>query len=262
METLLIQANAKINLDLRILRKLPNGYHQIKSTFQSIDLADFLLFEKSKKDNLTGAIICPESQDIIFRAKNLLEKTINKKLPCRIHLHKAIPIAAGLGGGSADAAAAIVALNEIYNLNLSRKELVKIGAEVGADVPFFFYGGTCKIGGIGEKVSKTKKTISNFFVLFRPHKRLETKEMYRLHDKTGKTFFELAKEICPEIKRLERYLQKFPIKEFNLSGSGPTVFAGVNDYELAQKITEGYQDFNGDIFICHPQEKALDIIES
>jgi len=295
METLLIQANAKINLDLRILRKLPNGYHQIKSTFQSIDLADFLLFEKSKKDNLTGAIIypseakakrtafssspslllrkssvgkeerkffdCPESQNIIFRAKNLLEKTINKKLPCRIHLHKAIPIAAGLGGGSADAAATIVALNEIYNLNLPRKELVKIGVEVGADIPFFFYGGTCKIGGIGEKVSKIEKTISNFFVLFRPHKRLETKEMYRLYDKTRKTFFELAKEICPEIKKLERYLQKFPIKEFNLSGSGPTVFAGVNDYELAQKITEGYQDFNGDIFICHPQNKALDIIE-
>ncbi len=273
METLLIQANAKINLDLRILRKLPNGYHQIKSTFQSINLADFLLFEKSKKDNLTGAIIYPseakgkeerkffdrpESQDIIFRAKNLLEKTLNKKLPCRIHLHKAIPIAAGLGGGSADAAATLLALNLLYKLNLGRKKLIQIGLMVGADIPFFFYGGTCQVEGIGEKITPIKKKLPKFFVLFRPHKRIETKKMYEFYDKTGRDFLILAKEICPDILKIENYLKKFKL-ETKLSGSGPTVFCETNNYETAKKITENYQRFNGDIFICRPQKEALKI---
>jgi len=121
MASILIQANAKINLDLKILGKLPNGFHQIESTFQSINLSDFLTFEKSKQDNFSGAIICPESQNIIFRAKKILEKVLNKKLPCQIHLQKSIPIAAGLGGGSADAAATLLGLNFLYHLKLSKK---------------------------------------------------------------------------------------------------------------------------------------------
>ncbi|OIO40102.1 4-(cytidine 5'-diphospho)-2-C-methyl-D-erythritol kinase [Candidatus Pacearchaeota archaeon CG1_02_31_27] len=261
MKSILFQANAKINLYLKILRKRSDGFHQIESIFQSIDLSDFLIFEKSKKDSLTGAVICPESQNIIFKAKKILEKTLNKKLPCRIHLQKTIPIAAGLGGGSADAAATLMALNLLYNLNLSRKKLVEIGVKIGADVPFFFYGGTCKVGGIGEIVTPVRQRIPKFFVIFRPHKRIETKKMYELYDKTGKNFLELAREIYPEIKKLEKYLKNFCPKKFGLSGSGPTMFCGVNNYKLAQKIAEGYRNFNGDIFICRPQSKALDIIK-
>lgn len=257
---ILIQSNAKINLNFEIIGKRPDGYHKIESVFQSIDLADFLFFEKSRKDILTGGIIRPESQNIIFKAKNFLEKILNKKLACRIHLHKAIPIAAGLGGGSANAAATLFALNRLYKLNLSQERLAEIGLKIGADVPFFFFGGTCRVTGIGEKIVKIKKSVSKFFVLFQPHKRLETKNMYKLYDETGKDFFTLAKEICPDIKKLEKYLKNFPVKEFGLSGSGPTVFAGVSNYELAKKITEGHQDFNGDVFICRPKDRALDVI--
>jgi len=260
MASILIQANAKINLDLRILQRLPNGYHQIKSIFQSIDLSDFLLFEKPKSDQFTGAIICPEAENIILKAKKSLEKILGKSLPCRIHLQKSIPIAAGLGGGSADAAATLQGLNLLYNLKLSKKDLVKIGTGIGADVPFFFYGGTCKVEGVGERVSLIKQKLPKFFVIFRPHKRIETKKMYELYDKTGESFLEINREICPEIKKLERYLEKFSLKP-GLSGSGPTIFCGLNNYKLAQKIADGYSDFNGDIFICHPQKRALDIIE-
>jgi len=259
MGTILIQASAKLNLDLKILGKRPDGYHEIESTFQSIDLSDFLLFEKSRKDYFTGGIICSESENIILKAKKILEKALNKKLPCQIHLQKLIPIAAGLGGGSADAAATLVALNKLYNLNLSREELVKIGVKVGADVPFFFYGGTCKVKGIGEKVATIKQKLPKFFVLFRPHKRIETKKMYELYDKTGKNFLALAKEICPEAEKLEKYLNRFKIKP-KLTGKGPTMFCGVNSYKLAKEITENYPDFNGDIFICRPQKKALKIL--
>ncbi len=260
METILIQANAKINLNLEILNKLPTGFHQIKSVFQSINLSDFLLLEKSKKDNFTGAVICSEAENIIFKAKKSLEKNLGKSLPCQIHLQKSIPISAGLGGGSADAAATLVGLNSLYNLKLSKKELGKIGVKVGADLPFFFYGGTCRVEGIGEKITPIKRSLPKLFLLFRPHKRLETKMMYELYDKTGKDFFTLAKELCPEIKNLENHLAKFKIK-LKLSGSGPTVFGEVNNYKLAKKIIENYQDFNGDIFICRPENKAIKIFK-
>ncbi len=258
MATILIQANAKLNLDLKILGKRFDGYHLIKSIFQSIDLSDFLLIEKSKKDNFTGAIICPESQNIIFKAKRILEKTLNKKLPCQIHLQKTIPIAAGLGGGSVDAAATLQGLNLLYNLGLSKDDLVKIGVKIGADIPFFFYGGTCKIEGIGERVSPIKQKSPKFFVLFRPHKRIETKKMYELYDKTGKSFLEINRELCPGVKEIEKYFAKFKL-EAKLSGSGPTMFCKINSYKLAKKVAENYPKFNGDIFICRPQKTALKI---
>lgn len=260
MATILIQANAKLNLDLKILGKRPDGYHQIESIFQSIDLSDFLLVAGSKGDNFTGAIICPEYQNIIFKAKRILEKTLNRKLPCQIHLQKTIPIAAGLGGGSSDAAATLQGLNLLYNLGLSKDDLVKIGMKIGADIPFFFYGGTCKVEGIGEIVTPIKKRLPKFFILFRPHKRIETKKMYELYDKTGESFLEINRDLCPGIKELEKYFAKFKLKA-RLSGSGPTMFCEINNYKLAKEITEGYQDFNGDIFICRPEKTALKIIE-
>jgi len=212
-----------------------------------------------KKNQITGAIVCPNSQNIIFKAKQTLEKTLRKALPCRIHLQKTIPIAAGLGGGSADAAATFLALNLLYNLNLSKKELAEIGVKIGADVPFFFYGGTCKVKGIGEIITPVKKKLPKFFLIFRPHKRIETKKMYELYDKTGKSFLELNREICPDIKKLEKYLSKFGVKP-KLTGKGPTMSCGINSYKLAKEITENYLDFNGDIFICQPQNKALEIL--
>jgi len=259
MASVLIQANAKINLDFKILGKRPDGFHQIESTFQSIDLSNFLLFEKSKKTQITGGIVCPEFQNIIFKAKGVLEKDLKKKLPCKIHLQKSIPIASGLGGGSADAAATLFGLNLLYNLKLSKKDLAKIGVKIGADVPFFFYGGTCKVEGIGEKVTLIKQKLPKFFLIFRPHKRLETKKMYELYDKTGKNFLALVREICPEIEKLEKYFSKFGLKP-KLSGSGPTMFCGVGNYELAKKVSENYPNFNGDIFICRPQKEGMKIL--
>lgn len=260
MESVLIQANSKINIDFKIVGKRPDNYHEIKSVFQSIDLADFVLIEKSKRDQISGAMVCPDDQNIILKAKRLLEKSLNKKLLCQIHLQKSIPISAGLGGGSADAAATLVGLNLLYNLKLTKKELAEIGIKVGADLPFFFYGGTCKVEGIGEKITPIKRNLPKLFLLFRPHKRLETKMMYELYDKTGKDFFTLAKELCPEIKKIENHFAKFKIR-LKLSGSGPTVFGEINNYKLVKKIIENYQGFNGDIFICRPENKAIKILK-
>lgn len=256
--SIIIQANAKINLNFNILKTRTDGYHEIDSIVQSIDLPDFLFFSKNKQTQITGAIVCPNNQNIILKAQKLLERMVNKKLPCKIHLVKSIPISAGLGGGSADAAATLTALNLLYNLKFSKNKLAKIGVKIGADIPFFLYGGTCRVGGIGEKVTTTKVKVPNFFVLFRPHKRIETKMMYELYDKTGNNFLEICKTICPDIEKLEKYFDKFNLRLY-LSGSGPTVFCKTNNYRLAKIIAEGYKDFNGDIFICQPQKEALRI---
>lgn len=260
MKSILIQTNAKINLNFKISGKRPDGYHNIESTFQSIDLADFVSIEKAK-NYFSGGIICPEPENIILKAKNLLEKTVKKELPCQIHLQKVIPISAGLGGGSADAAATLIGLNLLYNLDLNKGKLAKIGIKIGADVPFFLYGGTCQVSGRGERIKPIKIRVPKFFVLFRPHKRIETKMMYKLHDKTGKDFLTICESICPDIKKLKKYFGKFGL-EPHLSGSGPTVFCQVNDYQLVKKITEGYPQFNGDIFICHPQKEAVKIVRT
>jgi 4-diphosphocytidyl-2C-methyl-D-erythritol kinase len=257
---ILVEANAKINLELRILGKRPDGYHNIESVFQSISLSDFLFLEKVKKDEFSGAINCPAEEEIILKAKKVLETAVGKKLSCWIHLHKAIPIAAGLGGGSADAAATLVGLNKLYQLKLTDKELIKIATKVGSDVPVFIVGGTCQVFQPGETVKPIKRKISEFLVIFRPHKRLDTPKMYQLHDQTGKTFFELAKEICPDINVLEEKIKKFSIQEFGLSGKGPTIFCGAKNYQLAKEISECYPAFNGDIFICQPTKKAIHII--
>lgn len=168
-----------------------------------------------------------------------------------------MPVSAGLGGGSADAAATLMGLNLLYNLNLSQEKLIEIGIKTGSDVPFSFHGGTCKVEGIGEKITRIKQPISKFFVLFRPHKRIETKKMYELYNQTGKDFLTLNKEICPAVEVVEKYLNNFTIERQGLSGSGPTFFCGVNDYNIAKEIAEGLEDFNGDIFICHPADEAL-----
>ncbi len=259
MEKLLIQANGKINLDFKVLNKREDGYHNIESTFQSINLSDFLIFEKFNSNELTGAEICPGSEDLIYQAKKLLEEKVGKKLPAKIHLQKTIPVAAGFGGGSADAAATLFGLNLIYNLDLSKEELAEIGVEIGADVPFFFYGGTCQVKGIGEKISKIKKKLPKFFVIFRPHKRVETEKVYNMYDETGERFPVIAEKICPEIGVLKKYFSKFDL-EMKLTGSGPSVFCETDKYSIAKKVAGDYPEFNGDIFICHPQNKALKVL--
>jgi len=260
---MLIQANAKLNLSFKILGKLPSGYHQIESIMQSIDLADFLYFKRAKKTYLTGSIVCEEENQLILKAKGILEETSGRKLPCQIHLQKSIPISAGLGGGSCDAAATLVALNKLYNLNFSKEKLRKLAIKIGSDVPFFLYGGRCKVEGIGEKVTPIRKLqskdeySSNFYVIARPHKRIETKMMYELYKKTGKSFLKLAQEICPDVEKLYNFFKKFEPKQVNLSGSGPTVFCGVDNYESAQNIVKELGSFNGDVFISRPQKRAI-----
>jgi len=262
MKKIFCEANAKINLTFKILGKSNSGFHYINSIIQSINLTDYLIFEKSKKFQFTGNCISPLKENLILKAKKEMEKNLNRKFSFNVHLQKTIPISAGLGGGSSDAAGTIFAINKLFNLNLSKKKLAEIGFKVGCDVPFFIYGGKCKVEGFGEKITPLSlKNKSNFYLILRPHKRLETKKIYFLYDKTGKNFFEIASNLCPDVKLVYQDLLKFQPVEIGMSGSGPSLFAGFKNYKETLEAAEKFNNFNGDIYITKPTKNAIIIKE-
>lgn len=260
---MIIKSYAKINLEFKILDKLPNGYHNIYSIFQAVDIYDLITIEKIDKGfELSGAIVSSLEDNLIIKAKKSLEKFVGQKLPSKIHLIKSLPISAGLGGGSSNAAAILVGLNDLFDLGLNKSNLIDIGKELGADIPFFIAGyGTAEVEGIGEKIKPIERTLSTYYVLARPHKRINTKEMYQRHDETGKSFFEIAIEIWPDVEKMYNYLSGIS-KDAGMSGSGPTIFAGFNSFDDAKDAIEkfGVMEFNGDFFISRPISETYKIL--
>ena len=265
MDKIEIRAYAKINLTLEILDKLSNGYHEINSIFQAIDLHDTLLIFKTKDGFcLDGSVNCHDGDNLITKAREKTEYFVERSLPCRIHLSKNIPESAGLGGGSSDAAATLIGLNNLFKLNLNLKQLSRIGAQIGKDVPFFIYNvGTALVKGIGEKIKESNRNPSNFYVLAKPNQGISTSEIYSLFDQynKSKSFYELAQKICPSIKKLYSYFSPIS-KECAMSGTGPTIFAGFDSYEDALEAKNNFNDaaFKGDFYICKPSKKTYEIV--
>jgi len=241
MNLIELNAYAKINLILEIIKKLPSGYHEIRSVFQAVNFHDVVSI--SKEDDgflLTGSFICPKEENLVTKIKEGLEYYVKRELPCKINLVKSIPLSAGLGGGSSDAAATLIGLNNLYELGLTKEKLFEIALGVGSDIPYFISNqGTALVEGVGERVSPYKSELSKFYVLIRPHMRIKTSEMYKLHDETKKSFFELAKNICPDISRIYEYFSDVS-KQCGMSGSGPTMFAGFDSYDT---LTETVNNF-------------------
>lgn len=217
---MIINAPAKLNLTFEITGRREDGYHYIKSVMQTVDIYDRLEIVPWITLELTGAMVAPPGSNIITRAVWTLQGFAGRKLPCRIHLDKAIPIGAGMGGGSSDAAAVIYALNQLYDLGLCVHDLLKVGAQVGADVPFFLVGGKCLVEGIGEKVTPLDPDEGRFlYLIFRPHRRLSSREAYEEYDRTGKTFDQMAREKCPQLEKVFHFF-----REATVSGKGPTAW--------------------------------------
>lgn len=145
-----VVAPAKINLGLEILGRRPDGYHQIITILQAIDLADVLRFEPAEELSLTCEGLASDDSNLVLRAARLLRAEAGVRRGAAIRLEKAIPIAAGLGGGSSDAAATLRSLNDLWCLGACDDELAALAVRLGADVPFFLRGGTQLASGIGE----------------------------------------------------------------------------------------------------------------
>lgn len=268
MKEIVMESYGKINLGLDILYKREDNYHEIKTIMQQISLSDTLIIREIKEDielDCNNKELPLDSTNLVYRAwKKIQEKTgINRGI--QINIHKRIPIAAGLAGGSSNAAAVLKGLNELWNVGLSEKELREIGVEIGADVPYCIMGGTALAEGIGEKLTKLRPFRGKNLLLINPGIGVSTTEVYnslRLEKQprmdikriissiekddiksVAESITNIMEEVViernPIISEIKKDMLKYGALGSLMSGSGPTVFGLFDDLaqlELSEKI--------------------------
>lgn len=187
-----VNANAKINLYLDVVGRRENGYHDIESVMQSVSLHDTVTVEFIHSSNKTITLSCSDAslprdeKNLAYRAAlRLLEKASVQSYNVNIHIEKRIPVAAGLAGGSADAAATLKALNSLFPSPLSTDALCELGASLGADIPFIIKGGTMTARGIGEILEPCPSLANVVILIVRPKESVSTAEAYRKIDENG-----------------------------------------------------------------------------
>lgn len=255
-------APAKVNLFLDVLNKRADGYHDLGTVFQTLDMGDFLSAEKNSSGEITLSYNVsqdyPVEKDLVFRAAKLLQETTNTSCGAKLYLEKLMPLGAGLGGGSADAAAALRLLNRIWENNLSCEELEKLGAKLGADVPFLVQGGTAFAEGIGEILTPTSVEFPKAVLVATPHCAVPTKDAYAGVVPSGENrwnafksnwngtlsfeFYNKFEESVfpkyPIIQDLKNKLEKSGAFKTLMSGSGASVFALFDSKTLAETALE------------------------
>jgi 4-diphosphocytidyl-2-C-methyl-D-erythritol kinase len=187
MGGVLLRACAKVNYALEVRGLRGDGYHEISSVLQSVSLADELEIERSREGfelffEPEGVEIGPLEENTVYKAWALLWEVSGHELPTRIRLHKKIPAGAGLGGGSADAAAVLVGMNELFGLGLDAKKLRTIGTRIGADVPFCLSGGTALAQGVGEILTPLPAPPTHRLLIAKPERGADTGGIYRAYD--------------------------------------------------------------------------------
>ncbi len=261
-------APAKINLFLRVLRKRPDGYHDIVSLMQKITIFDELIFTPRPR----GIVLqCPNSDlpvsedNLVIRAAKTIFSHTGYSSGVEIILTKNIPVAAGLGGGSSDAATTLLTLNEMCRLGLEKTELMKMGAKLGADIPFFIFGNSAFATGIGDELEAWENPLKLNIVLINPCFSLPTKLVYEsLNLRLTKErinysiprFLELSDIIRemhndletaslrmhPGLMDIQQLLLRHGALSAMMSGSGPTVFGIFSDENTAKKAAEVIND--------------------
>lgn len=252
MQHLTLPAPAKLNLFLHILGRREDGYHNIQTVYQFVDFSDVLSFHLLKKPQIK---LTPElynvshKKNLIIKAVKQLQKTTGCRLGVNITLNKKLPIGAGLGGGSSDAATTLVALNRLWKLNLSLDELAKLGITLGGDVPVFIYGHAAWAEGIGDQLTPIILPEPWYLLLIPPYQ-VETRKMYNDPRLTrdsaalkitgyrpgdGHNDFEtLVRLDYPEIAKALDWLKG--VTTARMSGSGGVVFGQFDTREEASRI--------------------------
>ncbi len=292
MNTLTVKCSAKINLALDVTGKLPNGYHTIESVFQTVGLYDEISVTLVPERETTVSCDVPEmfgksdeipcdERNIAFKAAKLFFETTGLEGGCNIHIVKGIPSQAGMGGGSTDAAAVLYALNTLTKAGLSSKALAEIGAKLGADVPFFFTGGTAYVSGIGEKitpiadysgkilvVAKGKEGVStavaygNIDSLVSPS-HPQTAELVRAIENNEsdayKYFGNLFEEAVnlEEVSHIKSVMTDCGALSALMTGSGSAVFGLFESIETAEKCSEILADKGYFSAVCHTVNKSF-----
>ena len=267
-----------------ILGKRSDGYHDVEMILQSIALADTIELSKIDRNvkleiisEITGAETLPlDENNLIVKAAKLMIKTYKINSGVFIRLTKKIPIAAGLAGGSTDAAAVIRGMNELFNLHLTTDELCEVAAQIGSDVPFCVVGGTCLAYGRGEKLKRLSDLQNIPIVLVKPRGAIPTAWAYKTYDSDKSDEHPNNSEICEAInisdyeavaELMFNVLERVAIKKYSaintikeklfesgaigamMSGSGPTVFGIAKTQNEAKKIADSFKDSGYQIFV-------------
>ncbi|MGZ3643342.1 MAG: 4-(cytidine 5'-diphospho)-2-C-methyl-D-erythritol kinase [Ktedonobacteraceae bacterium] len=268
-----VRAYAKINLTLDVLGKRNDGYHDLATVMQTVDLHDTICLSTTNDNKVQIVCTIPElsnDNNLAVRAVHLVRQHINSRQGVLIELHKRIPMAAGLGGGSSDAAAVLLALQRWWQLQLSPTDLLEIASSLGSDVPFFITGGLALCEGRGERVTTLSSNwprAMRWLLLLKPAISVSTAAVFRnlpaseytnglhsqavcaalLADKTPESedlhncFERSVMETYPEVALSRESLLKAGASIVRLSGTGPTLFAPFSDLIEAQKVLKELQ---------------------
>lgn len=257
-----ISSPAKLNLFLEVLGKRPDGYHTISTIFERVSLADEIIIkqldESCIKINSDSKDIPEDSRNLAYKAASLLREDLGIRKGVTIRIKKRIPVGAGLGGGSSNAASTLLGLNRLWNLRLSRKKLLEYGSKIGSDVAFFLYNSAFARGSLrGERISPLKNIKRKFWhIVIVPDISVSTKGIYRELDRLGRNSLNVDKRRCrafgagsrgleidkilfnsleeitfkkyPKVKELKESLIAHGVKNVLMSGSGSAVFGIVN----------------------------------
>lgn len=263
---LTLPAFAKINLALRILGKRADGYHDLDTIFQTISLHDTIKIVATENSEIRLSCddrrLPTDETNLVFRAAEGLRSRFATTKGARIRIEKRIPVQAGLGGGSTDAAVTLLALAHLWRLNPSTQDLLAIGSRLGADVSFFLFGGAARGTGIGDNVVPLRDTPEKFLLIIKPNANTKTSDAYKALDNRSLTtrnsktilsgsqpkahfdnrsfaslendFEEVIFDLEPEIARAKAALMRAGAPAAVLAGSGSAVF-GIFDSEDAQR---------------------------
>lgn len=265
-QELVLRAYGKVNLGLDVVRRLENGYHEVRMIMQSVNLADVLTIKRIPADEIMirtdrEGLFCDE-RNLAFRAAKLMKERYGIRDGVEILLEKHIPMAAGMAGGSADCAAVLKGMDRLFGLGLSLEELQEAGVKLGADVPFCLMGGCALSEGIGEVLTKLKEPPECVVLLAKPDIDVSTKYVYEklrldilekhpdidgmlrdidegnleaLCGKMENVLESVTGKEYPVIGKIEEIMEESGALRAIMSGSGPTVFGIFQEKEKAEK---------------------------
>ena len=272
-----IKANAKINFSLSVCGKREDGYHLIDTVMHSVDLYDTVLIEKNEEIFVACGDM-PQEENIAFKAAKLFFETANINGGFKIEILKQIPLSAGLGGGSADAAAVLLGLDKLYNTRLSYDTLCDMAVKLGADVPFFIKGGCMRSEGIGEILTPATALKKGVILLAKADLKPSTAEMYRRLDsqqtvlanteavlnaiknndliELSNNLYNAFETVWPQ-SRVKTELLKTNAEMVSLTGSGPTWFAVYDDIKKAEAAKNVLLEKGIPCWVCKPCDSAI-----
>lgn len=255
-----MKAYGKINLGLDVVGRLPNGYHEVKMVMQTVGIYDELTFERAESGieiTTDSAELPTDESNLIYKAAKLMKEKYHIREGIRIHLQKNIPVAAGMAGGSTDAAATMKGISRMFGLDIGLLELMNMGVDIGADVPYCVIGGTALAEGIGEKLTPLEPAPECYVLVAKPDINVSTKYVYEhldlegiethpdidgmveaigmgslqgILDRMGNVLETVTIPAYPVIQELKQRMKELGAVNSLMSGSGPTVF-GVFDEE-------------------------------